>query len=111
MSEHNPNIFTKDLCDRSFRTDEGISFTILETEHFPKQSIATQHRKYLSDLRPGLLVSVSFYGQPVPLITVDGGVVRLVKVECGGETLGESLVISKALQVTKTRQPMGLSPV
>jgi hypothetical protein len=103
--------FPQNIVGKRFRTDDGKTFTVLEGECFLQRAVARQHRRYLSDLREGLLVSVSFYGQPVPLITLDDGVVRLVEVECGEETLKTSLVISKALGLVTTRQPKRLSPV
>lgn len=97
-----------DLSGRRFKTDEGKRFKVIEGEYFPEHSISRQHSKYLAHLRVGLLVSVSFYGQPVPLIVVDGGVVRLVVVQANKKVLGRSSDISKLLGIEETRQPMGL---
>lgn len=97
-----------DIDGESFKTDYGKKFKVLKGDYFPKNSIGIQHNKYLNSLRQGLLVSVSFHGQPVPVVTVDKGVVRLVEVEAGGEVVKGSSVISKLLGLTETRQPMGL---
>ncbi len=100
---------TKNCVGVTFRTQGGTVFKVLQAEYFPRERIANQHRWYLSGLGNSLLVSVSFYGQPVPLITVDEGVVRLIQIECEGEVLKTALVISKVLGVTVTRQPARLS--
>ena len=97
-----------DITGQGFKTDEGKKFKVLKGDYFSQNSIGKQHQKYLSSLREGLLVSVSFYGQPVPVVTVDRGVIRLVEVEIAGETVKGSSVISKYLGVTETKQPMGL---
>ena len=98
-----------DITGRRFKTDEGKKFTVVEGDYFSERSISNQHRKYLSHLQTGLLVSVSFYGQPVPLVVVDGGVVRLVSIQQkDDETLQGSSIISKLLGVEETRQPIGL---
>ena len=109
MNTNDLNTFPKDTDNRSFTTADGVHFIVRESEHFPEKRIAAQHRKYLTELRPGLLVSVSFYGKPVPVITVEDGVVRLDKVVVGGAELTGPAVISKALHVAKTRQPVRLS--
>ena len=103
------SLFPTDITDKRFTTASGTSFTVLRSKHFPAKDIATQHRKYLTELRPGLLVSVSFYGQPVAVITVEGGVVRLDKIEVDGVELTGSTVMSRVLEITKTRQPVRLS--
>lgn len=92
----------------SFKTDDGVKFTVVEQDYFSEKSIGRQHKKYLSALRPGFLVAVSFYGQPVPVVAVEGGVVKLVKVEIEDETLENALAISRRLGVARTRQPMRL---
>jgi hypothetical protein len=98
----------KNLVGGSFTTERGLKFKILNGEHFPQNKISHQHRKYLSGLRAGQLVSVFFYGQPTPLITVGDGVVRLIEIEMGQETYKGSLEISKLLCVGKTRCPKHL---
>lgn len=107
----NAAIFPTDITGRIFSTNGGTTFKVLAGEHFPSRGIGKQHSKYLSDLRAGLLVSVSFYGQPVPLITVGDGVVRLKEIECNGAILSNALAISQILKITKTREPVALSPV
>lgn len=97
-----------DLDGYDFKTDDGVKFTVVEGEYFPQGCIAQQHNSYLDALRVGLLVSVSFRGHPVPVIKVNGGVVRLKKVEAKGETTTGSREISTLLGVLETRQPMGL---
>ncbi len=97
-----------DITGRRFKTDEGKKFTVVEGDYFSERSISRQHRKYLSHLQTGLLVSVSFYGQPVPLVVVDGGVIRLAVIQTDEKTLNHSAEISKLLGVEETRQPMGL---
>lgn len=99
---------TADLKDKRFKTDEGTVFTIREGEYFTDGEISRQHRRYLTQLKTGLLVSVSFYGQPVPLVVVEDGVVRLVSIETGDEILDTSSAISEMLGVKETRQPVGL---
>ncbi len=98
----------KNIEGKSFKTDEGVRFRVVKGDHFSRNSIGRQHHKYLNSLRPGLLVSTSFYGQPVPLIVVNDGVVRLVAVETVDGQLEGSLAISKHLKVLETRQPVGL---
>lgn len=98
----------KDLSGRRFQTDEGVKFRIRGGKFFPDRTIGQQHARYLSTVRVGLLVSVSFHGHPVSLITVDGGVVRLTGVEINKELIEGSTTISKKLRVTQTRQPVGL---
>jgi hypothetical protein len=95
----------------AFKTDDGTTFKVVEGEYFPRQSVGRQHNRYLDSLRPGLLVSVSFHGQPVPVVTVNGGVVRLAKIELDeGEVHDGARIISGLLGVMETRQPMGLYP-
>src|SRR3989344_5905285 len=96
------------LKGQTFRTDEGVRFKVLEGDYFSPGRIGKAHSRYLHSLRGGLLVSVSFRGYPVPVITVSSGVVRLVEVELNGTTHKGSAAISKLLGVSETRQPMGL---
>lgn len=103
--------FPRNLNGRRFQTQEGVAFRIFDCEHFPERVIAKQHRQYLLGLREGMLVSVSFYGQPVPLIIVESGVVRLIEIESGGNTVKGSLKISQLLGITQTRFPMRFAPV
>lgn len=108
MTAKTLNRLPKDIDGKKFKTDEGVKFEVHYGDYFPDRSISRQHSKYLGGLRTGLLVSVSFYGQPVPLVTVDGGVVKLAKVEIGGKLLESAAAISKKLGLTETRQPVGL---
>ena len=103
------NKLPSDLTDRRFKIRGGKSFTVVKGEHFPEKDIGRQHQKYLSSLKVGLLVSVSFRGHPVPLVVVSDGVVRLVSIKMGRETLEGSAVISDALGVEETRSPFALS--
>lgn len=96
------------LSGTKFRTDEGVTFKVIDGEFFSANSVARQHRRYLGDLRQGLLVAVSFHGTRVPVITVKGGVVKLSQVELKGSTLEQAGKISKSLGLTETRQPLGL---
>jgi hypothetical protein len=102
------NRLPSDINGRRFKTDEGVKFEVHEGDYFSDRRIGRQHSKYLGGLRVGLLVSVSFYGKPVPLVTVDGGVVKLDKVEVDGALLDSAAAISKKLGLTETRQPVGL---
>ncbi len=99
---------SKQITGISFQTDEGVRFKVLEGEFFSSASVARQHRKYLGDLRQGLLVAVSFFGTRTPVITVKGGVVKLAKVELSGMSLERAGVISQGLGLSETRQPLGL---
>lgn len=92
----------------SFVTDFGTNFRVVKGEYFPQVSIGRTNNKYLGNLRQGLLVAVSFYGKPVSVITVNGGVIRLDKVNVEGVDLNTAVAISEALKNTETRQPMGL---
>ena len=105
MASKKPDLFVKDVSGKSFKTTAGVMFKVMSAEYFPQESIAQQHNRYLSFLRAGLLVSVSFHGYPVPLITVERGVFRLIGIKIGGEIIIGSLPISTALGITKTRQP------
>lgn len=97
-----------DVDGMSFVTDLQTNFLVIKGEYFPQGSIGKTNNKYLGNLRQGLLVSVSFYGKPVSVITVAGGVVRLDKVSVKGAELSAAVAISEALKNTETRQPMGL---
>ena len=97
-----------DLDGKTFATHSGVRFRVVKGEHYPEGSIAQQHNRYLNSLPPGLLVSASFHAQPVPVITLGGGVVRLVEVEIDGVTVTGAREISTRLGVQETRQPVGL---
>ncbi len=97
-----------DLEGFSFSTEQGLTFTVVKGQYFHQKDIATQHNRYLSGLREGLIVSVSFYGQPVSLITVNEGVVRLIEINMNGKIVLGSLEISRVLKLTQTRLPVAL---
>lgn len=99
----------KSVIGCNFVTDDGTSFTVLEGDHYPQSTIARQHQKYCEALRDGILVSLSFRGKPVPVVKVTDGVVRLTRITVACAEVGNlSSVMSEALGVSETRQPMGL---
>jgi hypothetical protein len=99
-----------DLNGKTFKISGGKKFTVVEGEHYPPRSISKQHHEYLDGLPVGQLVSVAFYGQPVPLVVVNDGVVRLAEITTGrGEAVKGSLAISRALGLEETRSPFALS--
>ncbi|OHA15447.1 MAG: hypothetical protein A3H57_02740 [Candidatus Taylorbacteria bacterium RIFCSPLOWO2_02_FULL_43_11] len=108
MSEKRCSTLPPDISGLSFCIQGGETFKVLRGQYFSDQNISGQHRRYLGGLREGLLVSVSFYGQPVPLITVKGGVVRLIEIEIDSTLFKGSHEISQKLKVTKTRFPIAL---
>jgi hypothetical protein len=101
-------LLSNSIDGQRFVTDFGTNFRVLKGEYFSQESIGNSNKKYLNNLRQGLLVSVSFYGRPVSLITVSGGVVRLDEVNVEGVDLKTATAISQALKNTETRQPIGL---
>ena len=91
---------------RTFFVSEKLSFKVTEAEYYPEGKIGIQHRSFLSVLRQGALLSVSFYGRAVPVIVVDGGVSRLKRVEVEGQELQVPQAISRALGVGEPRRPI-----
>ena len=98
-----------DIRGLSFRAGEGDSFKVLEALYFATEDISSQHRSHLSALRQGVLVSAAFFGHPVPLIVVAGGVAKLTKIEIQGGEVEGARSISQALGVTRTRSPLPLT--
>lgn len=96
------------LDGAAFTTDDGRRFQVVQGQFFATSNHSEPHNAYLDTLRPGLLVSVPYHGHPVPLITVDGGVVRLASVEVEGAREKGARRISTLLGVVDPKQPMGL---
>jgi len=101
-------VLPSNIDGQGFVTDIGTNFQVIKGEYYSQSLIGKANNKYLGNLRQGLLVSVSFYGNPVSVITVYGGVVRLVEVNVEGVELNTAVAISEALKNIETRQPMGL---
>jgi len=74
--------------------------------YYAAEAISKQHRAYLADLPNGSFVSVSFFGQPVPLLVVGGGVVKIEKISKGGDQITGTRAISAALGILETRKPV-----
>ena len=114
MKTHKVRTLPDDITGKGMSFKAGRShqvFKIIRGQWFPYKKISNQHRDYLTGLREGMLVSVTFHGQPVPLVRLYDGVVRLIEVETKGETLKGSRNISEALGVTVTRQPVAVQQI
>lgn len=92
-----------------FKTKSGQAFTVTEARLYRKREIALAHRKFFSTLPPYQLVSVNFYGQPVPSITTPtGGIVRLLTIIHEGEEVRGPSYMSSVLRVHQMRSPTPL---
>jgi len=94
----------------TYKTVDGKKFKVLDVQHFSHDEIGVANRSYLNTLREGMLVSV-WIRSPVPLITVNDGVVRLKGIEYLGRLVAGSGEICKTLGITKTRHPTPLQKV
>ena len=72
------------LKGREYETETGLRFQIVSDQFFPAGEHDKANGAYLDTLREGLLVSASYHGTPVPLVTVRGGVVKLNEVKAAG---------------------------
>jgi hypothetical protein len=96
------------LVGKKYRTESGKEFRVLAERFYPRGTHDRANGKYLDSLRAGYLVSAAYQGHPVPLITLDDGVVRLVEVEVAGKRLRRATDISSHLGVSETRKPVVL---
>ena len=102
-----PASLPRNITDTVFLL-RGSLFQVVEARYFARATISAQHRQYLSTLPSGTLVSVSFFGYPVPLVVVRGGVAKLKKINKGGQHITGAGAISTALGIRATRRPVAL---
>ena len=93
-----------------FKTSNGTVLEVVEEESYSWQRVLKGYREYLKSLRPSVLVSVAFYGRPTPLITIEGGVIRLIKIRIEDEVYKGSAAISRKLGIAGTKNPRILTP-
>ncbi len=94
----------KSVIGKRLRNETGIVFTVIEVKTYTEDEITLRYRKYLTSLRSGLLVGVSFYGTLTPLITTREGVVRLTKTRVGEEVYTKAADISRALRLKTAKK-------
>jgi len=97
------------LKGKKYQTGK-VTFTVLEGENFPAGKVSPRYKDILA-FRSGLLVAVGFRGICIPNITYDKGVVRLLRVEVGGQVFNRPGDISRAIGVEEPMVPYQLREV
>jgi hypothetical protein len=90
------------LVGQSFKTDGlNASFTVKKDKFWARGSHGPNdpNGPRLDALQPNDLMSVIYQGNPVPFIAVEGGVVKLERIEIGGEKIQGARKISEKLGV------------
>lgn len=89
---------TRFLIGKQFKTANGVIFTILDVQSYPKSKVGERYKRILN-FKPGLLVAISFRGTLIPNITLEGGVARLTSVEVDGNSINTTTAISAVVGV------------
>lgn len=95
---------------KSYKTSNGVTFKILETEAYSKSKVSPQYKQIL-DYKSGLLVAISYRASLIPNVTTENGVSRLRKVEIDGRVIDRPNAISTALGITEGMKSYGMSEV
>lgn len=83
---------------------DGKVFTVLGAEAYPASKVSKRYKPIL-DFKPGLLVAISYRGALIPNITMEGGVVRITKIELKDKAYDRPHAISQAIGIKEDMIP------